>query len=52
LKIGWTKVDFHKEGKDPFYIEELKIYVMGWARTNLQLNKNIGERPSGPIAVL
>jgi len=25
---------------------------MGGVRTNLQLNKNIGERPSGPIAVL
>jgi hypothetical protein len=32
--------------------QRLKRYVIGGESINLQLNKNIGERPSGPIAFL
>lgn len=43
-------VDFNKAGNDPLCREALKVYEVGGERINLQLNRNIGENPFGPIA--
>jgi len=52
LRIGLRKVDFQGDGNEPLFKEKLRRYMIGGESINLQLNKNIGERPSGPIAFL
>lgn len=45
-------MDFQGDGNEPLFKLRLKRYVIGDESIYLQLNKNMGERPSGPIAFL
>ncbi|KAL4143182.1 hypothetical protein QTP88_005542 [Uroleucon formosanum] len=47
-----SMVDFHDDGNEPLFKQKLKRYMIGGESINLQLNTNIGKRPSGPIEFL